>query len=53
MKMACGRKFGVMAARKEKNRGVWLGGGARMGLGKPWIGGGDKESTLAVPNLFE
>jgi hypothetical protein len=36
--------------KKEKKGG---GGGARMGPGKPWIGGGEKESTLAVPTLFE
>jgi hypothetical protein len=41
MKMARGRKFGVG------------GGVASMGSGKPWIGGGEKESTLAVPTLFE
>jgi hypothetical protein len=29
------------------------GEGARMGSGKPWIGGGEKESTLAALTLFE
>ena len=50
MKMARGRKFGVWQPRnsesEEKKR-------ASMGSGKPWIGGGEKERTLAVPTLFE
>jgi hypothetical protein len=60
MKMARGRKFGVcvsMAALEggggggeEKKGGR---GEARMGPGKPWIGGGENESTLAVLTLFE
>jgi hypothetical protein len=51
MKMARGRKFGVWQqswkGEEKKKRG------ASMRPGKPWIGGGEKESTLAVPTLFE
>ena len=39
-----------MAALKV---GKYKVGEARRGPGKPWIGGGEKESTLAVPTLFE
>ena len=37
-----------VAAQRKKSRGR-----TRMGPGKPWIGGGEKESTLAAPTLFE
>jgi hypothetical protein len=41
-----------MAALKVEKQKVGR-GEARRGPGKPWIGGGEKESTLAVPTLFE
>jgi hypothetical protein len=43
---------GMAALKVEKKRGGGR-GEARRGPDKPWIGGGDKESTLAVPTLFE
>jgi hypothetical protein len=37
---------GILSRRLKKRK-------ASMGSGKPWIGGGEKESTLAVPTFFE
>jgi hypothetical protein len=50
MKIALWDKVRGMAALKV---GKYKVGEARRGPGKPWIGGGEKESTLAVPTLFE
>jgi hypothetical protein len=44
---------GIAALKKKKGGGGGVRGNARRGPGKPWIGGGEKESTLAVPTLFE
>jgi hypothetical protein len=51
MKMARGREFWELQplnSESEDNKKK-----ASMGSSKPWIGGGEKESTLAVPTLFE
>jgi hypothetical protein len=44
---------GVASSAPWKRGGERGGRGLRMGPGKPWIGGGEKESTLTVPTLVE